>query len=40
LKPHALAPVGALPVREIVSATHLIADLPLGPARVVFDYLK
>jgi acetoacetate decarboxylase len=40
LKPHALAPVGALPVREIVSATHLIADLTLGPATVVFDYLK
>ncbi len=40
LRPHALAPVSALPVREIVSATHLIADLTLGLGRVVFDYLK
>jgi acetoacetate decarboxylase len=27
-------------VREIVSATHIIADLTLGLGRVVFDYLK
>lgn len=40
LRPHALAPVSALPVREIVSATHLIADLTLGLGKVVFDYLK
>jgi acetoacetate decarboxylase len=40
LRPHALAPVSVLPVREIVSATHLIADLTLGLGRVVFDYLK
>ena len=40
LRPHALAPVSELPVREIVSATHLIADLTLGLGRVVFDYLK
>jgi len=30
LEPHALAPVATLPVREIVSATHIIADLTLG----------
>jgi len=40
LAPHALAPVADLPVLEIVSATHLIADLTLGLGRVVLDYLK
>ena len=40
LRPHALAPISALPVREIVSATHIIADLTLGLGRVVFDYFK
>ncbi len=39
LSPHALAPVADLPVREIVSATHIIADLTLGLGKVVFDYL-
>ena len=29
----------ALPVREIVSATHIIADLTLGLGKVVYDYL-
>jgi acetoacetate decarboxylase len=37
--PHALAPLAELPVREIVSATHLIADLTLGLGSVVHDYL-
>lgn len=37
--PHALAPVADLPVREIVSATHLVADLTLGLGSVVHDYL-
>jgi len=40
LAPHALAPVAELPVREVVSATHLIADLTLGLGKVVYDYLK
>ncbi len=40
LRPHALAPISALPVREIVSAAHIIADLTLGLGRVVYDYLK
>ena len=40
LTPHALAPVAALPVREIVSATHILADLTLGLGKVVHDYLK
>ncbi len=39
LRPHALAPIADLPVREIVSATHIIADLTLGLGKVVYDYL-
>jgi acetoacetate decarboxylase len=39
LKPHALAPIAELPVREIISATHIIADLTLGLGKVVHDYL-
>ena len=39
LHPHALAPVAALPVREVVSAVHLIADLTLDLGEVVHDYL-
>lgn len=40
LRPHALAPVADLPVLEIVSATHLTADLTLGLGTVVHDYLN
>jgi acetoacetate decarboxylase len=40
LRPHALAPVAALPVREVISATHILADLTLGLGKVVYDYLK
>lgn len=40
LRPHALAPVADLPVREIISATHIVADLTLGLGKVVYDYLK
>jgi acetoacetate decarboxylase len=36
---HALAPVAALPVCEVVSATHILADLTLGLGQVVFDYM-
>ena len=39
LHPHALAPVADLPVREVLSATHLVADLTLGLGTVVRDYL-
>src|SRR3954462_5692498 len=39
LQPHALAPVAELPVLEVVSAVHIIADLTLGLGRVVHDYL-
>ena len=40
LAAHALAPVAALPVLEIVEARHLIADLTLGLGEVMFDYLN
>ena len=35
LSPHALAPVAELPVLEIVSAIHILADLTLGLGEVV-----
>jgi acetoacetate decarboxylase len=34
-----LAPLGELPVLEIVSGMHIIADLTLPLGRVVHDYL-
>jgi len=37
---HALAPVADLPVREIVGAVHILADLTLGLGKVVHDYLQ
>jgi acetoacetate decarboxylase len=37
---HALAPVAELPVREVLSATHILADLTLGLGGVVHDYMK
>jgi len=37
---HALAPVADLPVREIVGAVHILADLTLGLGKVVHDYLR
>ena len=40
LRPHALAPIADLPVLEIISATHILADLTLGLGKVVYDYLK
>ncbi|OLP43377.1 acetoacetate decarboxylase [Rhizobium oryziradicis] len=36
---HALAPVSDLPVREVLSAVHILADLTLGLGEVVHDYL-
>ena len=36
---HALAPVADLPVREVVSAVHILTDLTLGLGTVVHDYL-
>jgi acetoacetate decarboxylase len=40
LASHALAPVSELPVREIVAATHFVADLTLGLGTIVHDYLR
>jgi acetoacetate decarboxylase len=39
LHPHALAPVFELPVLEVVSALHFVADLTLDLGEVVKDYL-
>ena len=40
LTPHALAPVAELPVLEVISAVHILADLTLGLGKVVHDYLR
>jgi acetoacetate decarboxylase len=40
LSPHALAPVAELPVLEVISAIHILADLTLGLGNVVHDYLQ
>ena len=37
---HAIADVARLPVLEVVSALHCVADLTLGMGEVVYDYLK
>ena len=37
---HALAPLADLPVREIVSASHILCDLMLGRPSIVHDYLE
>jgi len=36
---HALAPLAELPVFEVVSGVHIIADITLGLGKVVYDYL-
>ena len=40
LRPHVLANVAALPVHEVTSALHLVADLTLGLGSVMHDYLE
>jgi len=37
---HALAPVAALPVLEVIEGKHYIADMTLGLGSVVHDYLQ
>jgi acetoacetate decarboxylase len=37
---HALAPVAELPVLQVLSAKHIVADLTLGLGAVVHDYLS
>jgi acetoacetate decarboxylase len=39
LAQHALAPVADLPVLEVISAKHIIADVTLGLGSVIYDYL-
>ncbi len=39
LTSHALAPLAELPVLEVLSATHILADLTLGLGKVAHDYL-
>jgi acetoacetate decarboxylase len=36
---HALAPVAELPVVEVLSGVHIVADLTLGLGQVAYDYL-
>lgn len=40
LVPHAMAPVADLPVKRVISATHILTDLTLPYGKVVYDYLK
>jgi acetoacetate decarboxylase len=40
LHAHALAPVAELPVIEVLSGVHIIADLTLGLGKVIHDYLR
>ena len=40
LASHALAPLTVLPMRQIVSAVHFVADLTLGLGSVAHDYLR
>jgi acetoacetate decarboxylase len=39
LHPHALAPVADLPVKRVVAARHVIANLTLDIGEVALDYL-
>jgi acetoacetate decarboxylase len=40
LHAHAMAPLSDLPVRKILSATHIMSDLTLPYGKVIHDYLK
>jgi len=40
LHPHCMAPVADLPVREVVSAVHLLVDMSLTYGEVAHDYLQ
>ncbi|SUL94279.1 putative acetoacetate decarboxylase [Staphylococcus caprae] len=37
---HVMAPLADFPVRKIVDAQHIIADLSLGQPEPIYDYLK
>jgi acetoacetate decarboxylase len=38
--PHVNAPVADLPVRRVIGAKHILADLTLPFGRVAHDYLR
>ena len=40
LRSHALARLADLPVRRVVSASHVIADFTLDPGAVIHDYMQ
>ena len=40
LRHHALAPIADLPVREILTTVHIVADLCLPLGTVAHDYMK
>lgn len=40
LHEHGLAPVAQMPMREVISAVHILSDLTLGLGEVVYDYLS
>ena len=37
---HVVADVARLPVLEVISGSHFVADLTLGYGEVVFDYMR
>jgi len=37
---HAMAPVATLPVRKVISGTHILTDLTLPYGKVILDYLS
>lgn len=37
---HAMAPVADLPVKRVISASHILTDLTLPYGKVVYDYFK
>lgn len=39
LSPHALAPLSDLPVLEVLTGTHFVADFTLNLGEVVYNYL-
>jgi acetoacetate decarboxylase len=39
LTPHAIANVAALPVKRVIGASHILADLTLGLGKVAHDYM-
>ena len=40
LHPHALAPLASLPVREVLWASHVVADMTLPHGAIIHDYLR